>query len=657
LSDPKPPAAQTIRADLSHVRARRRRAWLAAFGILGLAGLFAAGLLAVWIWRLALADLPAVPDQAALWRLNQPPSIQFQDRAGQPIGWRGPARGEVLRLADLPPYLPRAFLAAEDRRFYSHFGVDLIGIARAARVDLKARRIVEGGSTITQQIARTLFLTPDQTLRRKIQEAVLAVRIEQRMGKDEILKLYLNRIYFGGGAYGVEAASRIYFGKPARDLTLAESALLAALPKAPTRLDPGNNLQAAVTRSHLVLARMRAQGWITADEQARATAAPPVLAPEDPNDGTFGYVLDFAAPRVRELAPAGQPDLLVRLSVDGPMQAAAVAAIREAVKANAVRGATQGALVALGSEGAIRAMVGGADYRDSSFNRAVQAQRQPGSAFKPFVYATALQAGLTPQTVRTDEPVKFGDWAPQNSTRGYAGDVTLSDALARSINTISAKLTQEVGPEKVAATARRFGVVDIPVKPNLSVALGSYETSLIHLSEAYQVFQQGGRRSFPYLIESISTPDGRPLYRRTGSAPEPVYPEALNGQMVSMMQGVITRGTGRRAAFGRPAAGKTGTNQDNRDAWFLGFTPDLVAGVWIGDDRARPMHDVSGGELAAEVWKRFMTAAHEGLPVRNFGPEPADMAAQEARDAFYRQLAADFTQTADAPRTAPETPQ
>ena len=260
---------------------------------------------------------------------------------------------------------------------------------------------------------------------------------------------------------------------------------------------------------------------------------------------------------------------------------------------------------------------------------------------------------MTPQTVRTDAQVKFGDWAPQNATRGYAGDVTLRDALARSINTISARLTHELGSEKVAATARRFGLVDIPVRPSLSVALGSYETSLIHLAEGYQVFQQGGRRSFPYLIEMVSTPGGRLIYRRTESAPAPVYPEALNGQMVSMMQGVITHGTGKRAAFGRPAAGKTGTNQDNRDAWFMGFTPDIVTGVWFGDDHNRPMKDVSGGELAAETWRRFMIAAHEGLPVRDFGPAPPDAAAEDARIAFYRDLASEFTQIEEL-GTAPE---
>ena len=649
MKEPRPPESQTIRADLDHKRAKRRRAVAAVWATLAGALLLAGVLVGVWLWRLALANLPKVPDAEALWGLNQPPSIQFLDIEGRPIGWRGPGRGEVQRLSDLPAYVPKAFLAAEDRRFYSHFGVDPVGVARAAWTDLRSGRVIEGGSTITQQVARTLFLSPEQTLRRKVQEAALAAIIERRIPKDDILRLYLNRTYFGAGAYGIEAAAETYFGKPARELTLAEAALLAALPKAPSRLDPTNDFQAALARSRLVLDQMRDQGWISAQEKAQAAATPPKLAPDDPAEAAFGYVLDFAAPRARELAPQAGPVLVVRLSVDSRLQQTAAEAIRQVVQQNAGRGATQGALVALGSGGAIRALVGGVDHRDSAFNRAVQARRQPGSAFKPFVYATALEAGLTPETLRTDRPVSFGKWSPRNAGGGYAGRVTLADALARSINTVSAQVTHEIGPERVASLARRFGLSDIPPQPNLSLALGAYETNLLELVEGYQVFQQDGRRSLPYLIEAVSTPDGRAVYRRAPAAPAQVYPEVLNGQMVRMMQAVIERGTGRRAAFGRPAAGKTGTNQDNRDAWFVGFTPDLAAGVWIGNDRARPMRDVGGGDLAAETWRRFMTAAHEKLPVRTFDDLPADDPAQTERAAFYRDLADEFARAARQP--------
>jgi penicillin-binding protein 1A len=641
----------TIRADIDFEQARRRRRWAAIWLGIGLSVALAVALTAFWLWRLVFADLPATPDKAGLTALNRPPSIVFLDRNGLQIGRRGLAAD--LRLDQLPPYAPRAFLAAEDRRFYSHRGVDLRSVGRAVRADLKAKRIVEGGSTITQQIARTLFLNQSQTLKRKLQEAVLALRIEQRMSKDEILALYLNRIYFGAGAYGIEAASRTYFAKPAQRLTLSESALLAALPKAPSRLDPTNDLEAAVARSKLVLSRMREAGWITAAEQQAALADPPRLAKLTEDDSDFGHVLDLAAARAKALIPSGAPDVVVTLTIDSKLQKLAAAAVRGAVSQGRRQGATEAAMASLAPGGAIRALVGGVDHRRSGFDRAVQARRQPGSAFKPFVYAAALEAGLHPDTIRTDAPVSIGGWRPQNAGLGYAGDVTLAQGLARSINTISARLTNEVGADKVAALARRFGIERLPASPGASIALGAYEVTLLDLVSAYQVFQQGGRRSEPYLIEAIHSRSGQELYRRPGLAPVSVYDAALNGQMVAMMQGVIEEGTGRAARLDRPAAGKTGTSQDYRDAWFVGFTPELATAVWVGDDQARPMRRIGGGDLPARVWQGFMTIALEGQPVRPFDDAGATVTEEDPRNAFYAGLAADLARLERADNLSP----
>ncbi len=585
--------------------------------------LLLAGVCGVWIWKLAFQDLPTIPDRAALWSLNRPPGITFQDEEGRVIAIRGSRNGQAVALSQLPAYLPNAFLAAEDRRFYSHHGVDLTGMARALRADLDARHVVQGGSTITQQVVRNIFLSPDQTLKRKVQEAVLAWRIERVMSKTDILELYLNRIYFGAGAYGVDAAARVYFGKPAARLSLSEAAVLAALPKAPSRLDPANDLDEALDRSKLILGEMRQDGWITAAAQANAVARPPVLAPEKPVEGDFGYVLDLAASRARDLAQNRAPDLVVRLTVDPRLQSVAAQVVRDGVAEGRRLGATQGALVALAPDGAIRALVGGRDHRASAFDRATQALRQPGSAFKPFVYAAALEAGVKPSDMRVDAPVRYGGWSPANYGGGYSGSVTVADALARSINTVAVRLAHQVGASKVAELAERFGLSMIPAKPDLSVALGAYEVDLLDLTSAYQVFQQDGRRVEPYLISVITNAHGDVLYRHPDAPPPQVFDPQKNRLMVSMMQGVIAHGTGRKADIGRPAAGKTGTSQNWRDAWFVGFTPDWITGVWVGDDRGRPMAKVAGGELPAELWRRFMLAAEQGAPMASFpAPEP-----------------------------------
>jgi penicillin-binding protein 1A len=633
-----------IRADLAHARQARLSAGL-RLAVLGALSLVLAVLLVgLSVWKLAFSDLPTLPDKATLWSLNQPPGITFLDRDGQVIATRGSKRGQVVALNDMPAYVPEAFLAAEDRRFYNHPGVDVIGVLRAAWADLGHRRVVQGGSTITQQVARNIFLSPDQTLRRKLQEAVLAWRIEQVMSKAEILDLYLNRIYFGEGAYGIEAAAQTYFGVSARNLTLAQAAVLAALPKAPTRLDPTNDLQAALGRSRRVLAEMRDAGWITAAQASAAASAPPTLVAEKPEEEDFGYLLDLASQRARLLADKRAPDLIVRLTVDRKLQAVGAQVVRDGVAEGRSLGATQAALVALTPDGAVRTLIGGRSYRESPYNRATQALRQPGSAFKPLVYATALEGGVRPQDMREDQPIHFAGWSPENYGGGYSGAVTVADALARSINTIAVRLAKEVGPDKVAALARRFGLAMIPLHPSLPIALGAYEVDLLDLTSAYQVFQNSGHRTEPYLIQSITNAHGDLLYRHPDMLQPQVYDPLQAGLMTRMMEGVISHGTGTRAALDRPAAGKTGTSQNWRDAWFVGFTPDWAAGVWVGDDHGRPMTKIVGGDLPAEMWRKFMIAAHDGLPVRDFpdlpvsaperpgtGPAGEVLAAQDAQ--------------------------
>jgi penicillin-binding protein 1A len=660
-----PPAPPTtgapIRADLAHTAQRKDRTGQAIAAMAGIAGVLIALFLGLWIWKLAFSDLPPIPNKQALWSMNRPAGVTFLDRNGQEIGQRGPRHGAPIALKQMPAYLPEAFMAAEDRHFYRHWGVDFGGIARAARNDLSGKhKGLQGGSTITQQIARTLFLSPEQTLRRKLQEAGLAFRIEHLLTKDEILELYLNRIYFGGGAYGVEAAAQTYFGKSATQLSLSEAALLASLPKAPTHLAPTNDLAAAIARSKLVLAAMVRARWIGPEQEKAALASPPKLSVETRTEGDFGYVLDLAAQEAKAANVNNVPDLVVRLTIDPRLQAEATAAVRDAVAKGGPAGVTQGAMVALEPDGGVLALVGGADHRLSPFDRATQALRQPGSTFKPFVYAAALEHGLSPDDVRPDAPVRVGAWRPENAEGGYRGNVTLADALAHSFNTVAVRVSQEIGRDKVAELARRFGLINIPPHPAPPIALGAYEVTLLDLVSAYQVFQAGGKKAPPYLIVSIANARGDPIYRRDPTPPDKVYDAVKAAQMVGMMQGVIARGTGRKADIGRPAAGKTGTSQNYRDAWFVGFTPDLVTGVWLGDDRNRPMQRIFGGDLPAEAWKRFMLVAEDGLPVRSFvdpapdGTAPAQPA-EDARRDFYGALADQFDQTATgaAPIQAP----
>ena len=640
--------------DFSAPPPKPARPWQRWALIAALAVLLCAVLAAAQTWRWVTSDLPTVPDAQGLWSLNRPPGVTFTDREGHVLVTRGSRHGRAVRLAELPPYVSRAFLAAEDRRFYEHSGIDLQGVARALWVNFQEGRTAQGASTLTQQLVRTIFLTNDRTLRRKAQEAVLARELERRLSKDAILELYLNRVFFGENAYGIDAAATAYFGHGARQLTLAEAALLAALPKAPSRLDPTNDFNAALDRSHLILRLMRQERWINDDELNRALLQPPRLADIEQGEGAMAWVYDLAARQARELAGPNAPDLVVRLTVDPTLQAEAQSILTRAIQREGrPLGATQGALVSLGPDGSIRALIGGTNWRESPFNRAWQAHRQPGSAYKPFVYAAAIERGAHPSDIRVDGPVTLAGWTPQNYGGSFHGPVTIAEALAHSLNTVSAQLASEVGSTRLGDLAHRFGLNDIPDAPGLSVSLGAYEVTPLELAGGFAVFQQGGRRVDPWLIDQVASARGDVLWRHLPSAGIPVYDPRFNAQMVAMMQGVVQRGTGVGAQLGtRPVAGKTGTSQNWRDAWFAGFTADWLTVVWVGDDRGRPMRRVVGGDLPADIWRRFMLQAHQGMPIRPLtGLNPArpgrpEDPAADYRQAFYAQLGDDFRREA-----------
>jgi penicillin-binding protein 1A len=636
----------TFRADLLHRRDRldnRIVRFLAGLGV-ALAMLALVGV--SHAWRYYFGDLPEIPPVQQLADVGRTPGMTFLDRYGQIVATRGPKYGRAVRLGELPAYVPQAFLAAEDRRFREHGAVDLRGVGRALFTNLKAGETVEGGSTITQQLVKNLFLSRDRVFKRKLQEVVLANRLEARLGKDQILELYLNRVYLGGGAYGVDAAARTYFGKPARELTLAEAAVLAGLARSPSALSPSQSPERALKRGRLVLSRMLREGWIRQADAAAAGAQPLTLAAQRP-EGDLAWALDLAADEARARA-GGATDIVVRTTIDPALQAQAAEVVRATLRQQGQgAGAGQAALVALGPDGAIRVLIGGRDHDEGPFNRAVQAKRQPGSAFKPLVWAAAVERGAHEGDLRSTGPVAFGPWSPNDHVGEGVSQLTLAEALARSSNTVSARLADETGVDRVAGLARRFGVQGLPERPQLSIALGAYEVSLLQLTGAYQVFQTGGRLTRPYLVEEVARSDGTTLYRRPPPDFPRVYDAGQAAEMTRMMTGVIDHGTGRKAALDRPAAGKTGTTQNNRDAWFVGFTPDWVAGVWVGNDDGRPMKDVSGGDLPAEIWRRFMQAAHAGGPARGFAPvDDAAFTGEETRVGFYATLAAEFERTA-----------
>ncbi|WP_213771994.1 penicillin-binding protein 1A [Bradyrhizobium sp. dw_78] len=576
--------------------------------VLGLWAAIAVVGVVVWVG----AHLPPIQ---SLEIPKRPPTIQIVGLDGSALATRGEMAGANVALKDLPPYLPKAFIAIEDRRFYSHYGVDPWGILRAAVANLLHHGVSQGGSTLTQQLAKNLFLTQERTVQRKLQEAELAIWLERKHSKNEILELYLNRVYFGSGAYGVEAAAQRYFGKSAKNVTLAEAAMLAGLVKSPSRLAPNRNPEGAEKRAQTVLATMAEAGFIT-EAQAQAASAHPAYTVKPAGAGTINYVADWIGEVLDDLVGQIDEDIVVETSIDPKLQSIAEADVIDELAAKSVKfNVSQGALVAMTPDGAVRAMVGGRNYAESQFNRAVTAKRQPGSAFKPFVYLTAIEAGLTPDTVRQDAPVNVKGWKPENFEHEYLGPVTLTQALSMSLNTVAVRLVMEVGASNVVRTAHRLGIAS-RLDPNASIALGTSEVSLTELVGAYVPFANGGQGITPHVVLKIRTTGGKLLYARQpdqlGQVIDPRNVEMMN----TMMEETLLSGTARKGEIpGWTAAGKTGTSQDFRDAWFIGYTANLITGVWLGNDDNSPTKKATGGGLPVEVWTRFMRAAHQGVPV------------------------------------------
>jgi penicillin-binding protein 1A len=546
---------------------------------------------------------------------KRPPSIQIVDMQGRVLARRGDLAGAPLPLKEIPAYVPKAFVAIEDRRFYEHYGVDPFGIGRAFVANVLHRTVAQGGSTITQQLAKNLFLTQERTISRKLQEILLALWLERKFSKAQILEMYLNRVYFGAGAYGIEQASQRYFGKSARQITLAEAALLAGLVKSPSRLAPTRNFDGAERRAKVVLAAMSELGFISQSaERTTLTRSPRIVA--QLNTGSMNYVADWVMDALNDTIGHVDDDIVVQTTIDAVLQASAEKTLNEELAQKGEKnGVAQSALIAMTPGGAVRALVGGRNYAESQFNRAVAAKRQPGSAFKPFVYLAALEHGLTPDSVREDSPINVKGWQPENYNHEYFGPVTLTKALALSLNTVSVRLTLEVTPMAVVRTAYRLGIVS-KLEPNASIALGTSEVSVLELVGAYAPFANGGYAAMPRMIEKITAANGKALYARSIQQLGRIIDARYVSMMNTMMSETLTNGTAHKATLpGWPAAGKTGTSQDFRDAWFIGYTAHLVTGVWLGNDDGTPTKHVTGGSLPVEIWSRVMRGAHQGVPV------------------------------------------
>ncbi|HEY0265226.1 MAG TPA: PBP1A family penicillin-binding protein [Rhizomicrobium sp.] len=589
--------------------ARRKSTWPYVLAMLGAWGVIFGGL----FFSHFLSSLPDVKNLM----INGPSQdITILDDRGRQIARRGLTQGSMVKVEDLPDYVPNAFIAIEDRRFRSHLGIDPVGLARAAVQNMMTGHVVQGGSTLTQQLAKNLFLSPERNFERKAQEAVLALYLEQRYSKNQILTLYLNRVYFGAGVFGIEAAAEKFFGKHASELGLTEAAMIAGSVKAPARYNPLSDIDAGLARAQLVLKAMQETGFIDANTRSLAAATRPRIVRATGTPGS-GWFADWIQAHLNDYVGASPEPIIVETSFDLETQTLAERAVAGGLAAEGEKyHAGQAALVAMTPDGAVRAMVGGRAYENSGFNRATDASRQPGSAFKPFVYLAALEHGHTPEDMMNDGPVDIHGWKPQNFEGESLGDISLLRAFAVSSNSVSAQLTAEVGAREVARTAHRLGIAS-PLAEVASLALGTSGVTPLELTGAYAPFANGGNGIKPFGILRIRTRSGKILYEHKPPAYGGVMSVNDNIQMTRLMSEVTATGTGRAARLDdRPTAGKTGTTQDFHDAWFVGFTADLVCGVWIGNDNNAPMVKATGGTLPARIFHNFMTDAEQNMPVR-----------------------------------------
>ena len=546
-----------------------------------------------------------LPDTDELWKIGPKAELSLYAAEDELIARRGRRGGQPLQYKDFPPALVQAVTAIEDRRFFSHFGLDPRGLLRALTANIWAGRTVQGGSTLTQQLAKNVFLTPERTYKRKIQELLLAFWLEAQFTKQDLLALYLNRVYFGAGAYGVQAAAETYFNRPVQSLSLGEAAMLAGLLKAPSRYAPTRNPEAARARAMVVLGAMREVGHIS-EAQAVAVAGEPVSIVNRSSDAAH-YAVDWTLDQLPDFVGRPRADLDIITTLDPRLQLAAERSIKSVLNQYGdARNASQAAMVVMSPDGAIRAMVGGKSYAQSTFNRATMAKRQPGSSFKPIVYLAALENGLTPSQIYEDAPISVGQWQPRNYTQKYLGAISAQTALAKSINTVAVQVSEETGREKVIDMARRLGI-RARLRPHPSLALGAFEVTLLELTAAYVHFANGGKQTLPHIISEVITSSGQVLYQRNAPKALPVVAPHHIGTLNEMLRSAVTQGTGQRAQIKNlDIAGKTGTSQNWRDAWFVGYTGALVVGVWVGNDDNSAMARVSGGGLPAQIWRDFM---------------------------------------------------